>query len=210
MYPHFLQSLSFRFLTGVDPAACCVGLPLTTWLDPCFIALSWSRQYSASVLNPLPMNQFPNLASIAACQCQFFVTIPRLHRELQYGICPPKRRHNYFNCSCSYATLPTVASFSIPGPPHEKINALLALSLVDVPCESIDVGVPKFFTRLQVGELSRTARTSSGDSQRRFLRVVRIITSFLYQPARTSRTAAARRLFVPATVLCTHKFLNSQ
>jgi len=150
VYPHFLQSLSFRFLTGVDPAACCVGLPLTTWLDPCFIALSWSRQYSASVLNPLPMNQFPNLASIAACQCQFFVTIPRLHRELQYGICPPKRRHNYFNCSCSYATLPTVASFSIPGPPHEKINALLALSLVDVPCESIDVGVPKFFAWFQV------------------------------------------------------------
>jgi hypothetical protein len=77
VYPYFLQSLSFRFLTWVDPAACCVGLPLTTWLDPCFIALSWPRQYSASVLNPLPMNQFPNLASIAACQCQFFVTIPR-------------------------------------------------------------------------------------------------------------------------------------
>jgi hypothetical protein len=34
---------------------------------------------------------------------------------------------------------------------HEKINALLALSLIQVLCESIDVGVSEFFAWFQVG-----------------------------------------------------------
>ena len=34
---------------------------------------------------------------------------------------------------------------------HEEINALLALSLIQVLCESIDVSVSEFFAWLQVG-----------------------------------------------------------